>query len=64
MEVLVGRDYRASGAAVLDDNAPLRTDSAYSLSKALMETLAQEISHQRGCLHHRPALYGVWIQNQ
>lgn len=47
MEVLVGRDYRASGAAVLDDDAPLRTDSAYSLSKALMETLAQEISHQR-----------------
>jgi nucleoside-diphosphate-sugar epimerase len=43
MEVLVGRDYRASGAAVVDEESPLRTDSAYSISRATMERLAVEM---------------------
>lgn len=42
MEVVVGRDYRASGAAVVDEESPLRTDSAYSISRAAMERLAVE----------------------
>lgn len=47
MEVLVGRDYAASGATVLDEASPLQTDSAYSVSRAVMERLAAEIARRR-----------------
>lgn len=39
LEVLVGRDYAASGAGVLDERSPVRPDSAYSISKVLQEQL-------------------------
>jgi|GEM_PF-1359175 len=42
MEVQIGRDWAASGAAFVDENAPARCDSKYSLSRYLMETLAQQ----------------------
>lgn len=47
MEVLIGRDYRASGAAVVDEESPLRTDSAYAISRATMERLAVEMVRHR-----------------
>ncbi len=48
MEVLAGRDWKPSGAAVLDENCPPATDSQYSLSRYLLEELAKEFSRQRG----------------
>jgi nucleoside-diphosphate-sugar epimerase len=48
MEVQIGRDYAASGATVLDEESPIKTDSIYSLSKALMERLAAERSRHLG----------------
>jgi nucleoside-diphosphate-sugar epimerase len=47
MEVLIGRDWRASGAALLDEESPIQTDSAYSLSRALQERLAAEMARHR-----------------
>lgn len=46
MEVLVGRDYGASGAALLDEDSPIRADSPYSASKAAMERLAADMARQ------------------
>ena len=47
MEVLVGRDWSASGCSVLDEMSPLQTDSAYSISRSLQERLAGEMSRRR-----------------
>ncbi|HWL53532.1 MAG TPA: NAD(P)-dependent oxidoreductase [Chthoniobacteraceae bacterium] len=47
MDIVVGRRWKASGAAVLDESAPLQCDSAYGISRALMERLAAEFSRHR-----------------
>ncbi len=44
MEVLIGRDYCASGVAMLDEASPACPDSAYSISRVLMEMLAVELA--------------------
>jgi nucleoside-diphosphate-sugar epimerase len=48
MEVQIGRTWLASGAAMLDESMPPRTDSAYSLSRVLMENLGREFARQSG----------------
>jgi len=42
MEILFGRDYTASGIAILDEECPPRSDSSYSTSRLLQEHLARE----------------------
>ncbi len=44
IEVLFGRDWTTSGALVVDEDFPPRTDSAYSISRLLQEKLAQEFT--------------------
>jgi len=48
MEVQIGRDWATSGAALIDEDAPPRTDSPYSLSRLLAEQLGQEFARQHG----------------
>lgn len=44
MEVLVGRDWRASGATVLDEQSAPACDSPYSISQLLQEQLGAELA--------------------
>jgi len=46
MEVLLGRDWKPSGAAIVDEDFAPITDSQYSMSRLLMEHLAREFSRQ------------------
>ncbi len=48
IEVLVGRDWKPSGAAVLDESFPPVTDTQYALSRYLLEKLAEQYAHQHG----------------
>jgi UDP-glucose 4-epimerase len=48
MEVLIGRDWTASGAAVVDEESTPACDSAYSISRLLQEQLAKEFSRIHG----------------
>lgn len=48
MEVQIGREWSASGAAFVDEDSPARCDSRYSLSRRLMEVLGQEYSRIHG----------------
>lgn len=48
MEVQIGRNWLASGLSLIDESMPPRTDSAYSLSRYLMEKLGQEYARQTG----------------
>lgn len=47
MEVIIGRGWSAYGAAYVDEETPVRTDSIYSMSRAVMETMAREYSRQK-----------------
>jgi nucleoside-diphosphate-sugar epimerase len=44
MEILLGRDWTASGAAFVDEESTPRPDSAYSISCLLREQLGRELS--------------------
>ena len=46
MEVIIGRGWSAYGAAYVDEETPIRTDSVYSMSRAVMETMAREYARQ------------------
>jgi nucleoside-diphosphate-sugar epimerase len=48
MEVLLGRDWSASGAAVVDEQSAPACDSAYSISRLLQEHMGREFSRLRG----------------
>ncbi len=48
MEVLTGRDWKPSGAAIVDEDFRAVTDSPYALSRYLLEEMAKEFSRQRG----------------
>jgi UDP-glucose 4-epimerase len=44
MEILLGRDFTASGATFVDEESAPRPDSAYSISRLLQEQLVRELS--------------------
>jgi nucleoside-diphosphate-sugar epimerase len=46
MEVLLGRDWKSSGAAIVDEDYPPVTDSQYATSRLLLEQMAIEFSRQ------------------
>jgi len=48
MEVPAGRDWNGVGATIIDENTEPRTDSAYSLSRRLVEDLGKEFARQHG----------------
>lgn len=48
MDVLIGLDWAASGAVVLDEDSPPRTETAYGLSRLLQEQLGREFSRKYG----------------
>jgi UDP-glucose 4-epimerase len=48
MEVLIGRDWTTSNAAVVDEESTPACDSAYSISRLLQEQLAKEFSRIHG----------------
>jgi nucleoside-diphosphate-sugar epimerase len=48
MEILIGRNWTASGAAVVDEESTPVCDSAYSISRLLQEQLAKEFSRTHG----------------
>jgi len=47
MEVLIGRNWETSGIALLDEDSQPRCDSAYSISRLLVEQLGREFSYLR-----------------
>jgi nucleoside-diphosphate-sugar epimerase len=47
MEVLIGRTWETSGIAFVDEDCPPRCDSAYSISRLLVEQLGREFSYLR-----------------
>lgn len=47
LEVNIGRGWDTSGAGVIDEQSQPQTDSAYALSRVLVEDLAREFSRQR-----------------
>jgi nucleoside-diphosphate-sugar epimerase len=65
MEVLIGRGWDTSGAAYLDENSRPQTDSAYSLSRVLVEDLAREFAYQSGLVTscHRYCGFGYVPDN-
>jgi nucleoside-diphosphate-sugar epimerase len=48
MEVLLGRDWASSGAAVVDERSAPAGDSAYSISRLLQEHMGRELSRTLG----------------
>jgi nucleoside-diphosphate-sugar epimerase len=48
MEVLIGRDWAASGMARMDESCPPRCDSIYSQSKLQCESLGQFYASEKG----------------
>jgi len=48
MEVMAGRDWNGAGATILDEETKPRTDSAYSLSRLLVENLGREFARHHG----------------
>ncbi len=46
MEVLAGRDWDGAGATILDEDTKVCTDSAYSISRVLVEDLGCEFARQ------------------
>ena len=46
MEVLAGRDWDGAGATILDEDTKVCTDSAYSISRVLVEHLGCEFARQ------------------
>lgn len=48
MEVMVGRDWSPSGAAIVDEDFAPMTDGRYATSRLLAETLGREYARQTG----------------
>jgi UDP-glucose 4-epimerase len=48
MEVLLGRDWTASGATVVDEESAPACDSAYSVSRLLQEEMGRQFSRMHG----------------
>jgi nucleoside-diphosphate-sugar epimerase len=64
MEVLTGRDWTPSGAAIVDEDFAPVSDSQYALSRYLMEEMAKQYSRLRGLsvvsLRYMASGYATW----